>query len=132
HGNRNAEVTTFRTGVARNLAMKQTRSSIVRFHSCGQSPRRAAAPLLLVTLCLFAPRSVYSEPVAADAFGAEVTSLLKSHCVKCHGPIEPKGDLDLSSFAALARGAAGEPVVLANKPDESALWIRVAAGEMPP
>ena len=34
----------------------------------------------------------------------DIQPLLKAHCVKCHGPIKPKGKLNLSSPRAMARG----------------------------
>lgn len=69
---------------------------------------------------------------ANEELAPTVRALLKSRCVKCHGPIEPKGELDLSTFAGLARGAAGVPVVVPNQAEESSLWQRVHEGTMPP
>ena len=34
----------------------------------------------------------------------DILPLLKAHCVKCHGPIKPKGKLNLSSPRSMARG----------------------------
>jgi mono/diheme cytochrome c family protein len=68
---------------------------------------------------------------AADLSPA-VATLLKAHCVKCHGPIKPKARLDLSSPTGLARGGESGAAVVAGKLDRSLLWQRVEAGEMPP
>src|SRR6516165_4235769 len=56
----------------------------------------------------------------------DVQPLLKSRCVKCHGPVKPKGKLNLSSPRSLARGGENGSVVEADSPDESALWEKVA------
>ncbi len=58
--------------------------------------------------------------------------LMKARCVKCHGPAKHEGKLNLSTAAAVARGADGEPVVAAHDLASSPLWLRVERGEMPP
>ncbi len=68
---------------------------------------------------------------AAESFPA-VATLLKARCVKCHGPIKPKGGLDLSSTNGLGRGGESGTAVIAGTLDKSLLWQRVEAGEMPP
>ena len=58
--------------------------------------------------------------------------LLKARCVKCHGPIKPKGKLNLSSARSMARGGANGAVIVPGNPDESTVWDLVANDEMPP
>jgi hypothetical protein len=80
--------------------------------------------------------------VSGDARGAvaearpeldrDILPVLKAHCVKCHGPIKPKGKLNLSSPRSMARGGSSGPVVVRGNPDESTLWDQVSSGEMPP
>jgi hypothetical protein len=54
-------------------------------------------------------------------------------CLDCHSGAEAKGKLDLSrEKSARAGGKSREPGIVAGKPDESEVWKRVAAGEMPP
>ena len=62
----------------------------------------------------------------------DVAPILKSHCIKCHGPNKPKGKLNLASPRATARGGASGPAVVPGKPDESPLWDQVSSDEMPP
>ncbi len=62
----------------------------------------------------------------------DILPLLKAHCAKCHGPIKPKGKLNLSGPKAIARGGSSGPVVVRGHPDESPLWDQVASDEMPP
>lgn len=47
-------------------------------------------------------------------------------CLECHNPVTLKGDLDLSTVEG-ARAA-----VVAGRPDESPLFLRPSANEMPP
>ena len=62
----------------------------------------------------------------------EAMAVLKSRCVKCHGPIKPKGGLNLSSPRALARGGESGPVVEPGTLEESPLWEQIEEGAMPP
>ena len=48
--------------------------------------------------------------------------------MKCHGPIKPKGKLNLSNPRSMARGGASGPVVVRGNPDESTLWDQVSGG----
>ncbi|MBX9627517.1 MAG: DUF1549 domain-containing protein [Gemmataceae bacterium] len=63
---------------------------------------------------------------APPDFDREVAPVLASHCLSCHSGPKPKGDLDLS------RKAGALAAVVAGQPDDSPLWQRVAADEMPP
>jgi hypothetical protein len=67
-----------------------------------------------------------------EKFDAEVAPILARRCLDCHSGPEPKGKLDLSRHASALAGGEGGAVIVAGKPDESPLWERVAAGEMPP
>ena len=62
----------------------------------------------------------------------DVLPLFKARCLKCHGPIKPKGKLNLSNARSLARGGSSGPVVVAGNLDESTLWELVSNDEMPP
>ena len=85
-----------------------------------------------LVLCVLV--EVHGLRAAADAaeFSPAVQALLKSQCMKCHGPNKPKAGLDLSSPPGLSRGGESGAVVVGGKLDRSLLWQRVAAGEMPP
>ncbi len=62
----------------------------------------------------------------------DVVPLLKTRCVKCHGPAKTEGTLNLSTPGLLARGGESGPAVAAGNLDQSLLWQRVVADEMPP
>ena len=55
-------------------------------------------------------------------FEKDILPVFKQHCVKCHGKDKPKGKFRLDAFAELQKGADGEPVIAAKKPDESSLY----------
>jgi hypothetical protein len=66
-------------------------------------------------------------------FETEVRPILKAHCFHCHGEEEkPKAALDLRLARLIFAGGESGPAVVAGKPDESLLYQRLHAGEMPP
>ncbi|MFM7072367.1 MAG: PSD1 and planctomycete cytochrome C domain-containing protein, partial [Planctomycetota bacterium] len=76
-----------------------------------------------------------SNLLAADRdvpdFDGDVRPLLKNRCVKCHGPLQQHGKLNLSVPAAIARGGASGAVVVPGQPQNSRLWQLVERDEMP-
>src|SRR5439155_24232980 len=82
---------------------------------------------LLVVLLLASPAAARAGP---PDFDRDVAPLLAARCLDCHRGPKPKGGLDLSRKAGVLGGDG--PVVVPGKPDESELWNRVAAEEMPP
>ena len=72
---------------------------------------------------------------AADAplvFERDVRPILKAACFQCHGEEEkPKGKLDLRLVRLMSAGGKHGPAIVPGKPDESPLWERVEADEMP-
>ncbi len=82
---------------------------------------------MLRTLSLFVVLVVSPVAVAAPPdFDTQIAPLLASHCTDCHSGPKPKGKLDLT------RKAGAERSITAGKPNDSELYARVAAGEMPP
>jgi hypothetical protein len=73
-----------------------------------------------------------AEPKAGPSLEHDILPLLKTRCLKCHGPVKPKGKLNLSSARSLARGGESGPVVVPGKLDESLIWDQVSTDEMPP
>jgi hypothetical protein len=97
--------------------------------------RRRGLARVVVAAALLAGAAAHGAEGDADAppgLDREILPLLRAHCVKCHGPIKPKGKLNLASPRAMARGGASGPAVVPGKPDESLLWDQVSGGEMPP
>ena len=66
-------------------------------------------------------------------FEKDVRPILKVHCFHCHGNGEKlKGGLDLRLRRLMVRGGDSGPVIQLGFPEESYLWERILAGEMPP
>ncbi|MCY2967981.1 MAG: PSD1 and planctomycete cytochrome C domain-containing protein [Planctomycetota bacterium] len=84
--------------------------------------------LLAVVVFGFALPSEAADPPRYEA----VAALLKTHCVKCHGPAKREGGLNLATAAGVRKGSKEGPVVTAHDLAASSLWGRVAADEMPP
>ncbi|MDR3618375.1 MAG: PSD1 and planctomycete cytochrome C domain-containing protein [Paludisphaera borealis] len=82
-------------------------------------------------MSLAASRAVGDE-ASSLSLEREAMALLKARCVKCHGPIKPKGGLNLSSPRALARGGENGPAIEPGTLENSALWEQTETGEMPP
>ena len=72
------------------------------------------------------------ERQAGPSLEHDILPILKAHCQKCHGPIKPKGKLNLSSARSLARGGTSGPVVVPGNLSESLIWEQVSTDEMPP
>ena len=89
---------------------------------------RYLSPILLLTLTV----GNASADEHASTTWMQVLPRLKERCVKCHGPIKPKAGLNLSSAASLALGGENGPAIVAGNLDESLIWQRISAGEMPP
>ncbi|MEX1095962.1 MAG: c-type cytochrome domain-containing protein, partial [Planctomycetales bacterium] len=89
---------------------------------------------LAAALLAFRPSLQAADPsaAAAGAFDARVAPVLARRCLECHNGSQREGGLDLTRRAtALAGGDSGAALV-PGKLDESYLWQRVSAGEMPP
>ncbi len=72
---------------------------------------------------------------AGDLWARKVQPLFDVQCVKCHGPIEQKGGLELDTPQAALKGGDDGAVIVPGKPDESPLFKNLAAGadpHMPP
>ncbi len=57
---------------------------------------------------------------------------MSGQCLRCHGPEQKKGGLDLSRRAALLKGGKSGVVVVPGSPEESTLVDKITDGEMPP
>ena len=95
---------------------------------------RLLPPLILVAaLCAPSARRHAAGAAEPFTFEAHVRPILKAHCWQCHGEEEErKGNLDTRLAQFLLKGGDSGPAIVAGKHDESLLYERVAAGEMPP
>lgn len=61
-----------------------------------------------------------------------VRPILKAHCFQCHGETDPpKAKLDLRLVRLMHQGGHSGPAVVPGKPEDSELWKRIQANEMP-
>ncbi len=72
-----------------------------------------------------------AEPDAAH-FDQVLAPLLARRCLGCHNPGDKSGGLDLTRAEAAAAGGDTGAAIAPGKPDDSLLWQRIAADEMPP
>ncbi|MEI7861293.1 MAG: DUF1549 domain-containing protein [Planctomycetota bacterium] len=88
----------------------------------------------LVLLALLAADAAHGADPAA-LWASQVQPLLDLQCVKCHGPIDQHGGLELDTPAAVLKGGDGGAVVVPGHPEGSRLWLNLAAEadqHMPP
>jgi hypothetical protein len=81
---------------------------------------------------LWSSTSIAGDSPATPSFEQHVMPLLRARCVKCHGPAKREAKLNLATPKGLARGGENGEVIVAGRLDESLLWEKVEAGEMPP
>lgn len=79
-----------------------------------------------------APTGAQVAPEAAREFDMRIAPLLSRHCLGCHNGFDKKGGLDLAHHESALAGGDSGVVLVAGNPDESLLWNRVSAGEVPP
>ena len=75
-----------------------------------------------------------ADAAAGDApdFDRDIAPILASRCLDCHSSAEKKGGLNLSQVDSATAGGDSGAAIVAGKPDESYLWQRIDAEEMPP
>src|ERR1700722_12946334 len=88
--------------------------------------------LAAALLAVLTPLARGAERRAGPSLEHDILPILKARCLKCHGPVKPKGKLNLSSARSLARGGSSGPAIAPGKLDESALWDLISSDEMPP
>jgi len=66
------------------------------------------------------------------ALANRAQALLKAKCVRCHGDQRQESGLDLRSRETILKGGESGAGLIPGKPDESLMFKRVRAGEMPP
>ncbi|MEK0448130.1 MAG: hypothetical protein RL088_398 [Verrucomicrobiota bacterium] len=88
---------------------------------------------IAATLCLAAHSACAGD--AASIWARKVQPLFDVQCVKCHGPIEQKGGLELDTVDSVLKGGDSGAVVIPGKPEASALFHNLAPDadpHMPP
>ncbi|HEY4313494.1 MAG TPA: c-type cytochrome domain-containing protein [Pirellulales bacterium] len=96
-----------------------------------QAIRTLSVILILLVAAVSSVRA--DEPAAQTAtpvsFTKDVAPILVQKCQACHGPADPKGDFQTTTFELLGKaGASASAPITAGKPDESEL-LRLIASE---
>jgi hypothetical protein len=80
--------------------------------------------------------AISAEAVCADKsspdFDTQVAKILASRCLACHSGTAPKGKLDLSRAQSAYGGGESGAAIVSGRPDDSYIWQRISADEMPP
>lgn len=85
--------------------------------------------------CLFLCATAAADPPAAPpvTYEQHIRPILKANCFHCHGAEgAAKGNLDVRLRRWLVKGGEQGPAIVPGKPDESLIYERIQAGEMPP
>jgi Protein of unknown function (DUF1553)/Protein of unknown function (DUF1549)/Planctomycete cytochrome C len=90
----------------------------------------ALTPFLILAGASIAPAVGPGD--AGREFDASVAPILARRCLDCHSGTDAKGKLDLSRMTRALAGGESGAVIVPGRPDESLLWERVDADEMPP
>jgi hypothetical protein len=89
----------------------------------------------MIRLIAFAAIAFAAPSMRADepkvTFEGDVKPILRKHCLTCHNGERPRGDLDLSGYAALMFGGVSGKAVVASKADASPLYTLAAHLEDP-
>ena len=73
----------------------------------------------LLLLLSFVGASTFGAPVS---FTNDIAPIFAQKCIACHGEKRAKGNFQLHTFEALAKGIKGQPVFVAGKPESSSLY----------
>lgn len=90
----------------------------------------------LLSLCALLGASTLMANEKVD-FLRDVKPVLEFNCVSCHQETKAKGKLRLDSYEQMMKGAGGDAVIVAGKPQESSLYTTTVLGKddddvMPP
>jgi hypothetical protein len=94
---------------------------------------RTAMPLRLLAMASFClgPDAASRAAAQTPTFQHHVRPIFAAKCVACHGGKQTKARLDLRTLESTLKGGKSGPIV-AGKIDDSLLWQRIDAAEMPP
>lgn len=76
------------------------------------------------------PVQLLAAEVASVSYYNQVVPIFKRSCTGCHHPGKMKGDLDLTTSAAIARGGKHGPILVSDEPAKSPL-LESISGEEP-
>lgn len=86
---------------------------------------------LLPTLVLVLASTGSVARAESPTFEKNVLPILTGNCLSCHGGLKQKGGLDLRTAASVLKGGESGAAVTPENPQQSLLWQKVAADQMP-
>ncbi|MBE7498687.1 MAG: hypothetical protein HS117_27425 [Verrucomicrobiaceae bacterium] len=90
------------------------------------------SPLISLTCAAVAAPFLHAQDGGEKiTYNDHIRPMLENKCFSCHSPDKKKGDLDLTSFAALMTGGGGGAVVDPGNVEGSRLWTTCAKKEEP-
>jgi hypothetical protein len=95
------------------------------------SARLVAAVCLQISLLGAARAQVVPPAEAIVSFDRDVRPILRKRCGTCHNPERPRGELDLTTFAALSAGGSSGQAAVPGRPEDSPLYTYTAHLEDP-
>jgi WD40 repeat protein len=88
--------------------------------------------LLFIVTCFVAGAPAEDgSPAAPVSFDRDVRPILRKRCAGCHNAEKPRGELDVTSYAAVVSGGATGKVVVAENLNESPLYTYASHLEEP-
>ena len=94
-------------------------------------PFRVVTSLVAATAIVLGGADVLGAEVAGQvSFTKQVVPILRVNCNACHKPDKTKGDLDLTTQAAILKGGKHGAVIVPGKPEESRL-MKMIVGDPP-
>ena len=78
---------------------------------------------------LLLPSWVFAD--GGISYENDIRPVFRKHCVSCHNPERPRGELDLTTFAATLQGGVSGKAVITGKADQSVLYTMTAHLEDP-
>ena len=89
--------------------------------------------LVFVSTVAAMPQQSAAVPTQANKirFETDILPILNQRCVLCHGNQTMAKSMNLSSYLGTIKGSESGAVVVAGKPNESLLFMKVHEGEMP-
>jgi mono/diheme cytochrome c family protein len=91
-----------------------------------------AASLLVAAGFVLGQNSTGNQSAGEKLFRQEIQPILAGKCLQCHDAEKKKGKLDLGRRDLAIKGGASGPAIVPGKPDDSLIYQKLAAGEMPP
>lgn len=88
--------------------------------------------LLSALVCIIASWQLTPSQAQTIDFDKQIAPILVSHCLECHRGSSPEGGLNLTERALAQKGGDSGEAIVAGHAEESLLWERVSADEMPP